>query len=318
VVARRWRRVVEISRISSEGANNAPRTVRLFLVDGRARGLTVAEMGNWSGKVLSAPRSGMPQLLRRPECARTGVYVLMGSDPERPGRAMAYVGEADDVSKRLRRHLATGDNDFFEQAAVVVASDASLTKAHGRYLEAQLIRATQQAGGVRLFNDKHPDFRGLPEADLVDMDYFLEQLRLVLPLLGFDLYRGLPGSADPGGSSTGDGPLFAFATAGASARGRDNGQGFIVLAGSTARKGSSGTFPTGYRALRDTLVADGKLVDGPSPDLFSFAADVQFSSPSAAASIVAGRSAGGPLEWKLPGSGQTYRDWNADRLGRAG
>lgn len=161
---------MEIFGTSSEGTNNAPRTVRLFLVDGRARGLTVAEMGNWSGKVLSAPRSGMPQLLRRPECTRTGGYVLMGPDPERPGGAMAYVGEADDVSKRLKRHLATGDNDFFEQAAVVVTSDASLTKAHGRYLEAQLIREAREAGGVRLFNDRYPDFRGLPEADLVDMD----------------------------------------------------------------------------------------------------------------------------------------------------
>lgn len=311
------RHMVEMSGSSSGATTHPPRSVRLFLADGRAHGLTVAEVGNWSGKVLSAPRSGMPQLLRRPECARTGIYILLGADPDRPGGTMVYVGEADDVSKRLRRHLATGDNDFFEQAAVVVASDASLTKAHGRYLEAQLIRAVREAGGLRLFNDRHPDFRGLPEADLVDMDYFLEQLRLVLPLLGFDLYRGPPGSADPRGIATGEGALFAFATAGAAARGRDDGQVFTVLAGSTARKGNSGTFPAGYRALREQLVADGKLVEGAADNLLSFAADVQFSSPSAAASIVAGRSAGGPIEWKLVGSGQTYRDWNAERLGAA-
>jgi hypothetical protein len=41
------------------------------------------------------------------------------------------------------------------------------------------------------------------------------------------------------------------------------------------------------RALRDQLVQDGHLVDGPSPELFRFAADVAFASPSAAAAVVA-------------------------------
>lgn len=275
------------------------RTVRLFLEDGRARGLTIAEVGNWSGKILSAPRSALPRLLRRPECTRTGVYLLMGADPERPGGTMVYIGEADDVGKRLKRHLATGDNDFFEHAAVVVG-DTSLTKAHGRYLEAQLIRQTREAGGVALFNHNHPDFRRLPEADLVDMDYFLDQLRLVLPLLGFDLYRppvgtgtGTMASAPASQAAT----EFVFATAGARATGRDAEDGFVVLAGSTARKGGTTTFPAGYATLRDQLIAAGRLVDGPSTDLFSFATDVVFSSPSAAASIVAARSASGPIKW---------------------
>ena len=35
---------------------------------------------------------------------------------------------------------------------------------------------------------------------------------------------------------------------------------------------------------------------GPAPELFRFASDVVFASPSAAASVVAARSASGPLE----------------------
>ncbi len=46
-----------------------------------------------------------------------------------------------------------------------------------------------------------------------------------------------------------------------------------------------------------------------------FAADMAFASPSAAASIVAARSASGPREWKVAGTGQSYRDWRAERLG---
>ena len=50
-------------------------------------------------------------------------------------------------------------------------------------------------------------------------------------------------------------------------------------------------------------------------DNYRFAADVAFASPSAAASVVAARSASGPREWKVSGNGQTYRDWRAEQLG---
>jgi hypothetical protein len=48
--------------------------------------------------------------------------------------------------------------------------------------------------------------------------------------------------------------------------------------------------------------------------LYRFATDVAFASPSAAASVVAARSASGPREWKLRRTGQLYRDWRAARL----
>lgn len=84
----------------SESPNQpAGRTIRLFLVDGTAEGLVSVEMGNWVGKVLSAPRARVADLLRRPECARTGIYIMMGPDPERVNGTAAYVGEADDVPR---------------------------------------------------------------------------------------------------------------------------------------------------------------------------------------------------------------------------
>ncbi|MEO6012871.1 MAG: DUF4357 domain-containing protein [Devosia sp.] len=90
--------------------------------------------------------------------------------------------------------------------------------------------------------------------------------------------------------------------------------GFVIFAGSTARQAASGTFPAGYAALRDKLIASEQLVQGPSPELLAFASDVTFSSPSAAASIVSGRSASGPLEWKIQPQGLCYRDWRAANL----
>jgi hypothetical protein len=59
---------------------------------------------------------------------------------------------------------------------------------------------------------------------------------------------------------------------------------------------------------------DRKLIEGPNPDLLTFAANVLFSSPSAAASIVTARSASGPREWRVKETGQLYKDWRAERL----
>jgi len=304
------RAVGELSPSSAFG-----RSVRLFLADGTPQGLIIAEVMNWTGQALSAPRARLADLIRRPEAARTGVYILMGPDPDRPAGAKVYVGEADNIAKRLRRHVGDEEKDFFDRLVIIVAKDDNLTKAHARFLESRLARMAKEAGAVALANDTLPDFQILPEADRADMEFFLGQLRLVLPILGFDLFRRPV--TQTAGDVAGDDAVFTFSTAGATATARESDDGFVVLAGSTARRQGTETFPAGYQALRDQLVQDGRLVDGPSPELFTFAVDEAFASPSAAASIVAARSASGPREWRLRGSGQCYRDWRAERLGES-
>lgn len=290
------------------------RLLRLFLADGVSDGTILAEIGNWSGKILAAPRARLGELLKRSEASRTGIYILTGPDPERPGGTIAYIGEADDVAVRLRIHLRSGDKDFFDRLAIVVSSDDNLTKAHARFLESRLIKLVRQAGATPLTNGTDPDFQRLPEADRADMEFFVEQVTLMLPILGFGLFRH-PASHSGASTSTAAGDAtFILTTAGASATARETDDGFVVLAGSTARRTPSGTFPGGYLALRDQFVADRKLIDGPTPDLYTFTTDVVFSSPSAAASIVAARSASGPREWKIASTGQMYKDWKAERL----
>jgi hypothetical protein len=253
------------------------------------------------------------ELLKRSETSRTGLYILIGPDPERPSGTIAYVGEADDVAARLRIHVRSGDKDFFDRLAVIVGDD-NLTKAHARFLESRIIQFVMDAGSAALANNTAPNFQRIPEADRADMEFFLDQLRLVLPILAFDLFRR-PTRSDVGAFSRGpDDAAFAFATAGASAIARETEEGFVVLAGSTARRAPTDTFPAGYLTLRNHLLADGKLTDGATSDLYTFTSDVVFTSPSAAAAIVAARSASGPREWKVKETGQMYKDWKATAL----
>jgi hypothetical protein len=124
------------------------RQIKLFLVDGSPAGIITAEIVMWTGKALCAPRSRLGQLIRREEAERTGIYVLLGPDPDRTAGLKAYVGEADSVGKRLRHREADEDMDFFDRAAFVVSKDDNLTKAHARFIESQVIRLSKEAGTV--------------------------------------------------------------------------------------------------------------------------------------------------------------------------
>jgi len=85
-------------------SENTGRTVRLFLADGTPSGLITAEIMNWTGHVLAGARTGLPRFLKRPELDRTGIYFLLGRDPEDPDNAIVYIGESDNVRKRLAQH----------------------------------------------------------------------------------------------------------------------------------------------------------------------------------------------------------------------
>jgi hypothetical protein len=50
--------------------------IRIFLADGAPTGILLAEISNWTGKVIVAPRSQLDQLSKREEVRRTGVYLI--------------------------------------------------------------------------------------------------------------------------------------------------------------------------------------------------------------------------------------------------
>ena len=75
---------------------------------------------------------------------------------------------------------------------------------------------------------------------------------------------------------------------------------FLVLRGSTAFVETAPAFgrpeDQGARELRDSLIADGVLVQhGPR---YVFQSDYVFHSPSLAASVILARAASGPEEWR--------------------
>jgi hypothetical protein len=296
----------------SETSQNG-RTIRMFLVDGSANGVITAEIMNWTGHAVVGPRSKLPELLGRDEAARTGIYFLTGPDPE-SGSPSVYIGEGDDVGKRLRAHAKDGSKDFWEKVCFITSKDHNLTKAHGRYLESRLIEIAKAAGRAALTNSTNPDAVRLPEADVSDMEYFIDQIRLVLPVLGMDFLRPTQAAETQRKS---DEVVFELKSRKHSldALAVERDDEFVVLKGSAAQPtwigiGSEGT---SYGQLHDALLKKEKIALGTDGNA-SFTDDVPFKSPSAAAAVVLGRPSNGRLEWRVKGTRTTYADWQNEQL----
>lgn len=303
------------------------RSIRLFLPEGTPGQLFTAEIVNWTGRVTVFPRAELGKFRLRAEAQQPGVYLLMGQDPEHPELDLAYVGETEVLFDRLANHNRDDQKDFWQTTFVISSKDANLTKAHVRYLEARLVDVIAQANRVGLQNGNlvgSTQRTPLPEADQADMEYFLSQILLILPVVGFEGVRPRP-TLSQRPSETADTlrgtdmvePAQTFQlqmpSIGLVANAVESGGEFVVTAGSTARVEGQQSWKS-YKPLRDQLVEEGKLVTSANPVLFEFKEDVTFRSPSAAAAVVLARNANGRIEWVHAGTGQEYGQFKDQTL----
>ncbi len=259
--------------------------ITLFLPTDDPQGLKVAEVSNWSGKALAAPRSAIRELLARREMNQPGMYCLTGADTK-TNRLTAYIGEAETLSSRLRSHL---DRDFWVQACTFLSKDDNLTKSHTRYLEGRLIEEAPKAGRWDLANSQSSGAK-LSEANRAEMEGFFERVTQLLPLLGCDLFGPAPEAVRQ--------PLVCEIK-GLRAFGYRTPGGFLVLKNSEAiaeLRPSAAKHAPWIALLQRQLIRDGVLV--PSGEKLVFARDMEFPSPSRAAALIRGGNANGQTEWR--------------------
>lgn len=263
-----------------------PATIKLFLPFGDPTRLRTAELSNWSGKAVAAPRSDLAELYDRPEVSQSGVYVLAGVHPK-SGDAVAYVGEAEVLRDRLKQHAS---KDYWNRVVLFISKDENLTKAHVRYLEGAMIEEAIGSERARLMNAQSSGSR-LPESDRADMDVYISKVRQLLPVLGFDLLTPIQNRASAPRTET-----FTCEIKGLVATGAPSSNGFVIFSGSQAVPGLRPSALNYIIAQRDRLLAEGLLTA--EGDALVFRKDVEFSSPSMAASIVHGGSANGLIAWR--------------------
>jgi hypothetical protein len=261
-------------------------SIRFFLPDGTPDGMKIVEKSNWIGRAIVCPRSTFQDLKQRPEFRKTGVYLLIGqTHPD--DLPTVYLGEGDPVGDRLLQHHKA--KDFWTSAIFFTSKDDNLNKAHVQYLEARLVALARDARRCELENGNAPALPSLSEADIAEMDEFLDQMLLIYPALGISVFQK-PSAA------TGCTPILYLKAKGLTASGYESGDGFVVKAGAQSPRESVPSAPKDIVALREKLVANGVLVA--EGDHLRLAQDYTFGSPSTAAAVMLARSANGRIEWQ--------------------
>lgn len=275
---------------------NYGKTIELFLVNGTADDVVTAELSNWNAQAIRIPRTECRNPTHKhiaDALKGVGVYFLVcQNDGDKEG---VYVGEAEDVHSRLRRHLQdydSGREDYYWNYVIAFVG-GRLDKALIRYLEKRLCAIVKECDRCECLTQKTGRKIVLKPSQVATMDEFINNIRVVLLALGSRMLVPQP-------CVTQTTVIFQCTGRGANAKGFPSTNGFTVIKGSRISPTIAPMFEStrpGYYGLRQRLEAAGMIVEN------QFVRNYEFSSPSSASSVIQGVSSSGNRDWKTD-SGQ--------------
>ncbi len=261
------------------------KTIQIFLPDGNARSIRIAEITSRTIYALLIPRSKLEYAVTRNELANVGVYLLIG-DQEEGSKPLVYIGEAEDCSARLKQHNKA--KDFWNNAIVIVSKTQYFTKTHVKFLEWYSHTEAEKAGRFKIDNSNIPSRPYVSESMESDLVDNFETIRILTAALGFPVFDQIatPDKKD----------ILICKGKEALAEGEYTEDGLVVFKESTCNLQESKTAGSWVIGMRKKLVDDGVLVN--SGNVYKFTSNHIFSSPSTAAAVVLARRANGWIEWK--------------------
>lgn len=269
-----------------------PKTIKIFLADGEPTGTKIVELSNWTGIAYLIPRNRLKTTLSNPDnrsdLDSQCVYFLIGETEEE--KRTVYIGEAEEFSKRINQHHQS--KDFWNLVMVFTSKDDNLTKAHVKYLESKVTQEVRANNTVQLENGNIPPMPKLPRSDIAEMEEFYEQMKIVASSLGYTFLETF--------RSVLDNDLLYCQSKNCNATGLYTDEGFIVLEDSIVEGTHTDSFKkyeSGLIQKREEAMQDGSL-DVNDDKTWIVKKKLVFSSPSAAAGFVTGRSSNGWKDWK--------------------
>lgn len=276
------------------------KTIKIFLVDGEPNGLKTAELSNWVGQAIVVPRNKLKDIKQRPDCNKPAIYFLVGKENEESLLSTAYIGEAENLWNRLITHDSS--KDFWFTAIAFVSKDNNLTKAHVKYLESRCLEIALKVKRYNLENGAKSILPTLSEADIAEMEEFLNNLKLLLTAVGYPILQEITSKEQ---TNTSD-PLFTCGGKMALASGRMTNEGFVVYKDSTATTQFSSAVAERNEKNIEKLISNG-YIEKKDENLYIFIKDYVFNSPSAASDIILGNSTSGWKKWKTK-NGKTLEE----------
>lgn len=105
----------------------AAKTIQIFLPTGESRGIRVADLTTRIVQAVAIPRSDLATAKAHAELDHVAVYFLFG-ESEGAAKPIIYIGQTEDVRKRLDQHNA--NKDFWQTAVLGISRTNSFTQAH--------------------------------------------------------------------------------------------------------------------------------------------------------------------------------------------
>lgn len=274
------------------------KSINIFLPTGSADGPIELEMLNWNGMVIKVPRKEVPTYADV-ELDKPGIYFLFCKEDD--GNDAVYVGEAENLLKRLKQHIQDYNAEkekYFWQVAVCVKGN-DLNKALIKYLENFYCNKIKQSSKYILLTKKSSPQMTLKRAELAGMEEFVDNVNMLMGTIGYKVFEESPEQAK------GRTYFYCKSKAGADAKAYYSDSGFVVLSGSRVAAGSSSKtyLESIYKKLYDTLLEQKIIEDG------VFVKEYTFASPTAAADIVMQSYVSGNEYW-IDAEGKKLKEYN--------
>jgi len=270
-----------------------PYVITILVTNGDPDGVRVVEKSNWTGRGVMFARADLGAALEQ-GLDSPGVYLRLGDDPDEQYDRQIYVGQGDNIGKRLKQHQSDDGKDFWDTTLVFLSGNQSLNRAHVSYLEAELIRLANSANRARIANGNQPSIPHLPPTDHAVAAGFLDEMRAILPALGVDAFETPEATVQTG---NGDTVRYLLNAREATGEGEERSDGFLIFAGAIARYEETPSMKSsGSNRLRNRLIVSGRLVDEATH--YRLNEDTLFKTPSAAAMTLVGGHVNGRTEWR--------------------
>lgn len=266
------------------------KSIELFLVNGTADSLIIAELSNWNGKAIKIPRIEVSSC-DRDDITQAGVYFLFCKEDD--GSDSVYIGEAENVKDRLVQHLRDYQSEkekyYWSTAVVFIGRD--LNKALIRYLENRFVEIARASKRYLVLTKNTYRNTVMKESQVAVMEEFVDNVKILINALGYKVLE--PFAQVDSSTATVDDELIFITSGSVNATGKVTAEGFVVFAGATVNeKMSVKSLSAGMQKQRQ------KLFDSPKVNDLVTTEDILFSSSSAAADFILGYSVSGPRTWK--------------------
>lgn len=280
------------------------KSIELFLANGTADSLIIAELSNWNGKAIKIPRIEVADC-KRDDIQEPGVYFLFCKEEDNSDSV--YIGESENVKERIVQHLRdyAAEKEKYYWTTAVIFTGRDLNKALIRYLEDRFVSEARKAKRYTVLTKNTYGKTVLKESQIAAMEEFIDNVRVLINALGYKVLE--PMVLNSSVSQT-DNEKLIFTMGGASGEGYVTTEGFVLLAGARLNeKVSEKSMTKGFLEQRNKLLAAGKIKDLVTTE------DILFSSSSAAGAVLAGYNVSGPMNWK-DASGKSLKEIEAEKM----